>query len=117
MRPTFILLPLSFASAAWGVPVCSTSAESRTYIATTWYASWHSQYLAVENISWSKYTSVAYSFACVHFKFSVEASCYTDYKLICRITTPDSSVISLADSDVALLPKFVQAAHDNVGDP
>lgn len=63
MRPTLVLFPLSLASAAWSVPVCSGSPGS--FVATTWYASWHAQYLAVSDISWSKYTSVSYSFGYV----------------------------------------------------
>ena len=32
-------------------------------VATTWYAGWHGTDFPPENVSWSKYTSVTYSFA------------------------------------------------------
>ena len=35
-------------------------------------------------------------------------------ELFLRVTTPDSSVIGLQDSDTQLLPQFVQTAQKNV---
>ena len=32
-------------------------------VAITWYAGWHTQYLSIADISWSKYTAVHYAFA------------------------------------------------------
>ncbi|TCD65196.1 hypothetical protein EIP91_002982 [Steccherinum ochraceum] len=79
------LLPLS----AWAAPMCklrsgsaaasstpppaatptvsgssSTSGNaSSDFIATTWYASWHSSTLSAQDISWDKYTSATFAFA------------------------------------------------------
>ncbi|TFK49389.1 glycoside hydrolase [Heliocybe sulcata] len=60
-------------------------------VASSWYAGWNAADFPPSNISWSKYSSVAYAFA---------------------LTTPDSSV-SLASSDEQLLPQFVSLAHQN----
>ncbi|KAH9958054.1 chitinase [Russula dissimulans] len=59
-------------------------------VAATWYVSWHSSDFTLQDVSWSKYTWVIYAFA---------------------TTTPDSSVLGLADSDMTLLPQFVETAH------
>ncbi|PCH44849.1 glycoside hydrolase family 18 protein [Wolfiporia cocos MD-104 SS10] len=62
----------------------------------SWYAGWHgtgsTPDFTPENISWSKYTAVSYTFA---------------------TTTPDVGTISLAASDEQLLPQFVELAHQN----
>ncbi|KZT28075.1 glycoside hydrolase family 18 protein, partial [Neolentinus lepideus HHB14362 ss-1] len=60
-------------------------------IASSWYAGWNAADFPLSNISWSKYSAVAYAFA---------------------VTTSDSSV-SLASSDEQLLPQFVDLAHQN----
>ncbi|RPD56909.1 glycoside hydrolase [Lentinus tigrinus ALCF2SS1-7] len=61
-------------------------------VATTWYAGWHGTDFPPEKLSWSKYSSVTYAFA---------------------VTTPDVNTVSLEDSDEALLPRFVDLAHQN----
>ncbi|KAL7283986.1 hypothetical protein ACG7TL_001259 [Trametes sanguinea] len=61
-------------------------------VASTWYAGWHGEDFPPENISWSKYTQVTYAFA---------------------VTTPDVNTVSLEASDEELLPRFVNAAHQN----
>ncbi|KAH9958052.1 glycoside hydrolase [Russula dissimulans] len=75
-----------------GGPGCSNTHRSygQQFIAATWYASWHSSDFTLQDVSWSKYTAVIYAFAS---------------------TTPDSSVLGLADSDMTLLPQFVETAH------
>ncbi|KAI9458902.1 chitinase [Lactarius psammicola] len=102
-RFAFFLL----AQLIWVVPTCSlvnpshrllsnrlsTRSDSPSNaVASTWYAGWHSSDFTLRDLSWNKYTNVIYAFA---------------------TTTPDVNVIGLADSDKALLPQFVQVAHDN----
>ena len=111
MRPVRVLIPISLASAAWGVPVCSGSTSS--YVATSWYTGWHSQYLPIANISWSKYSAMSYAFACVS-SLSVCPILLDDLTSQNSLTTQDASVIGLEDSDLELLPQFVEAAHANV---
>src|SRR6266851_5074628 len=44
----------------------STSQSNPTgqsHVASSWYASWHSNDLPLSDVSWSKYTSVTYAFA------------------------------------------------------
>ncbi|KAI0305234.1 chitinase [Multifurca ochricompacta] len=66
--------------------------DSGSVVAATWYAAWHSSEFTLQDVSWSKYSSVIYAFA---------------------TTTPDANVIGLQDSDKQLLPQFVQTAHAN----
>ncbi|KDQ60128.1 glycoside hydrolase family 18 protein [Jaapia argillacea MUCL 33604] len=61
-------------------------------VATGWFAGWHGASYTPENVTWSKYTALTYAFA---------------------VTTPDSSVLSLADSNEAQVPQFVDLAHQN----
>ncbi|KAF5351917.1 hypothetical protein D9756_007649 [Leucocoprinus leucothites] len=68
----------------------TSNSSSSALIASAWYAGWHSKDFPLEDVSWSKYTHMAYAFA---------------------ITTPKPSVISLEASDQHLLPEFVEAAH------
>ena len=80
-------------------------------VATAWYAGWHGTDFPPSNVSWNKYRSLIYAFACVFLRASLgirsAESCHST-------TTTNVSEISLEDSDQALLPVFVQAAHDNV---
>lgn len=56
--------PSSTASGA--APSATSSAgDPIQLVATTWYASWHAQYLSPEDFPWDKYTAVGYSFAYV----------------------------------------------------
>ncbi|KAI0253573.1 glycoside hydrolase family 18 protein [Lactifluus subvellereus] len=78
-----------------GVPGGPPNTPSGPYgpvVAASWYAAWHSSDFTLQDVSWSKYSSVIYAFA---------------------VTTPDSSVIGLQDSDKQLLPQFVQTAQKN----
>ncbi|KAI3604579.1 glycoside hydrolase family 18 protein [Moniliophthora roreri] len=61
-------------------------------VSMAWYAGWHSSDFTLSDVSWSKYTHLAYAFA---------------------VTTPDVTRLSLEASDEELLPRFVQAAHQN----
>ncbi|TFY74973.1 hypothetical protein EWM64_g9040 [Hericium alpestre] len=76
--------------ASGGIPANTSS--NGDIVASTWFAAWHNDQYGLNNISWSKYTSVIYSFA---------------------TTTPDVNTIGLAQSDMQLLPQFVQTAHQN----
>lgn len=38
-------------------------AAPRDYVASTWYAGWHSDDFPPEKVAWDKYTSVTYAFA------------------------------------------------------
>ncbi|KAH8984623.1 glycoside hydrolase family 18 protein [Lactarius akahatsu] len=59
----------------------------------SWYAGWHSSDFTLQDVSWSKYSSVIYAFA---------------------VPTPVANIIGFQnDSDKALLPQFVQTAHAN----
>ncbi|THH31015.1 hypothetical protein EUX98_g3198 [Antrodiella citrinella] len=91
------ILPLT----ALAVPTCSlgsfitpTASDSATssnqFVASTWYTSWHESTLPLEDLSWDKYTSVAYAFA---------------------TTTEDPKVV--ASIDDGLLTNFVTSAHHN----
>ncbi|KAL6301424.1 glycoside hydrolase [Sparassis latifolia] len=57
-----------------------------------WYTGWHSTYLSPQDVSWSKYSTVTYSFA---------------------TTTPDVNTLALTSEDTTLLPEIVQNAHAN----
>jgi chitinase len=35
----------------------------RSIVATSWYAGWHSDNFTLQDVSWSKYTSLIYAFA------------------------------------------------------
>jgi chitinase len=81
-----------------------------TLVASAWYTGWHAADFSLEDVSWSKYTHMAYTFACVVCPCPPERS----FDLFSRITTPESSFISLESSDQQLLPQFVAAAHKYV---
>jgi len=70
-------------------------------VASSWFAGWHatpdvSPIFGVQNVSWSKYTSVVYSFA---------------------ISSDDDAHFQLAEPDQPLLKQFVKAAKDNGVEP
>ncbi|KAI9444238.1 glycoside hydrolase family 18 protein [Lactarius indigo] len=105
MIPVFYSLLL--AQLIWAAPTCSlvtpslyapsnssnsTSSSTSNVVAASWYAGWHSSDFSLQDVSWSKYSSVIYAFA---------------------VTTPVANIIGLEDSDKALLPQFVQTAHAN----
>ena len=71
MRRFIPLAVLAFIPAAlvWAVPVCSSSEA----VAMTWYTGWHRQYLALEDVSWEKYSAVSYAFAYVTLIFALFA--------------------------------------------
>ncbi|KAH8997040.1 chitinase [Lactarius hatsudake] len=70
-----------------------TSSSPSNFVAASWYAGWHSSDFTLQDVSWSKYSSVIYAFA---------------------VPTPDANIIGFQnDSDKALLPQFVQTAHAN----
>ncbi|KAI9458903.1 chitinase [Lactarius psammicola] len=69
-----------------------TSGGPSNVVAASWYAAWHSSDFTLQDVSWSKYSSVIYAFA---------------------VTTPVANIIGLEDSDKELLPQFVQTAHAN----
>ncbi|KAI0065999.1 glycoside hydrolase family 18 protein [Artomyces pyxidatus] len=66
--------------------------DSPGLVAASWYTGWHADDVPLANVSWSKYTHMTYSFA---------------------VTSPDVTTLTLADSDLALLPEFVSTAHAN----
>ncbi|KAH9057749.1 chitinase [Lactarius vividus] len=70
----------------------TSSSSPSNLVAASWYGGWHSSDFTLQDVSWSKYTSVIYAFA---------------------VPTPVSNNISLEDSDKALLPQFVKTAHAN----
>ncbi|KAI0263099.1 glycoside hydrolase [Gloeopeniophorella convolvens] len=70
----------------------SSGNSSSSIVAATWYAAWHSADFTLQDVSWSKYSTVIYSFG---------------------VTTPDVNTIGLQDSDKQLLPQFVQTAQQN----
>ena len=61
------LIPSSSASAASATPTntgcLAAAANSTGRIAATWYAGWEASKFPLQNVSWSKYTHVIYSFA------------------------------------------------------
>ncbi|KAG9123461.1 hypothetical protein FRC07_014912 [Ceratobasidium sp. 392] len=63
---------------------------SKQPVAATWFASWHAQDFPLSNVSWSKYTTVIYSFA---------------------ETTPDLNVVNITNPEV--FKDFVSTAHAN----
>ncbi|KAI0320490.1 glycoside hydrolase family 18 protein [Amylostereum chailletii] len=73
-------------------PSNGSLAGNGTFVATAWYAAWHSSDYTLSDVSWSKYTSMIYAFA---------------------TTTADVNTIGLASSDEELLPQFVQTAQQN----
>ncbi|KAA1479345.1 glycoside hydrolase [Dentipellis sp. KUC8613] len=81
-------------SVTGGTPASGSGSGSGngSVIASAWYAAWHSADYTLQDVSWSKYSSMIYSFA---------------------TTTPDVNTIGLASSDTQLLPQFVQTAHQN----
>ena len=88
--------------------------SSNRKVASAWYAGWHATStpsFPVSKISWSKYTHMTYSFACV-FAFGAQ----TFIKLTSKFseTTPDVTALTLVGSDPQVLPQFVKAAHQHV---
>ena len=79
-------------------------------LATTWYPGWHGADFPPENVPWTEYNEVKYAFA---FVFAV-LSTSLDPNRLYRVTTPDSSVVSLTPEDQTLLHHFVTVAHQNV---
>ncbi|KAK7060365.1 hypothetical protein VNI00_001130 [Paramarasmius palmivorus] len=62
-------------------------------VAAAWYAGWHAdEGFPLEKVPWDKYTYLTYSFA---------------------ETTEDTRLLSLNGSNPEVLPKFVEAAHEN----
>ncbi|KAI0644731.1 chitinase [Trametes meyenii] len=61
-------------------------------VSSGWYAGYHSSDFPLQKVSWNKYTHLTYSFA---------------------TTSPEPTEVNLDDSDVQLLPQFVQEAHKN----
>jgi hypothetical protein len=51
------------ATSAGASPSCPTSISPGPIVATAWYAGWHSSNFTLQNVSWSKYTSLIYAFA------------------------------------------------------
>ncbi|KAI0305232.1 chitinase [Multifurca ochricompacta] len=72
--------------------VSGRSSVSSPPVAVTWYGAWHSDEFTLQDVNWSKYTSVMYAFA---------------------TTTPDVNTIGLSSSDESLLPQFVATAKHN----
>src|ERR1700691_3873815 len=89
------------------------SAKSCQAVATSWYAGWHSADFPPASVSWDKYSSVRYAFACVEniSRFHLHPA---DHRFEYRSTTPSASVIYLEDSDKKLFPQFIKTAHHNV---
>ncbi|KAI0340359.1 glycoside hydrolase [Trametopsis cervina] len=69
----------------------SSNSSSDEIIAATWYAGYNSQYLAPEDISWTKYSHVTYAFG----------------------EPQPNGDISFEASNEELIPNFVQLAHSN----
>ncbi|KAJ8518111.1 hypothetical protein ONZ45_g4793 [Pleurotus djamor] len=76
----------------WGDHSKHGTLASSSSVAAAWYAGWHAEDFPISSVSWSKYTILTYAFA---------------------TTTPQADRLSLEDSDKQLLPKFVEAAHQN----
>ncbi|KAH9477623.1 Chitinase A1 [Psilocybe cubensis] len=70
-------------------------ADGMDVVATGWYPGWLGSQLPPNEISWTKYSALTFAFA---------------------TTTPDPSVIALDDESAALLPTFVNEAHNNCVD-
>jgi len=70
----------------------SKRGQNASFVKASWYAAWHSDDFPLSNVSWSKYTSIIYSFATI---------------------TSDVNTLGLAESDQQLLPQFVQTAKQN----
>jgi chitinase len=90
----------------------SSNSGSEDVVAASWYPGWHGTQFPPSNITWSGYNDVKYAFALRHCPFLINET--TNLTFLCRVTTPDSSMVSLAPSDQQLLPQFVSAAHENV---
>ncbi|KAF8598082.1 glycoside hydrolase [Ceratobasidium sp. AG-I] len=73
-----------------GGAAVTTPAAAKAPVSAAWYASWHAADVPLANVSWSKYTSVKYSFA---------------------LTTPDVSFVNITDPEV--FKDFVSTAHAN----
>jgi len=93
-----LLAGVSLASARPSARSCSASSPPNStnstngLVAASWYAGWHSEDVPLANVSWDKYTHMTYSFA---------------------TTSPDVNVLTLADSDLAILPDFVSTAQSH----
>jgi len=89
--PTF-LLALTAAALAAQDSSSTARAPSEGLVAAAWYAAWHSTDFPLAQVSWSKFTHMAYAFA---------------------VPSPDPAVITLGSPDEVLLPQFVTAAREN----
>ncbi|GJE93368.1 glycoside hydrolase family 18 protein [Phanerochaete sordida] len=86
--------PSPTAAGGSSVPPSTGSGSGKStddIVATAWYTGWNAAQLPVDQVSWDKYTSMTYAFA---------------------LPQADGTIL-LQDSDVALLPQFVQAAHSS----
>ncbi|PPQ82606.1 hypothetical protein CVT25_007120 [Psilocybe cyanescens] len=70
----------------------SSVGDGMDVVATGWYPGWLGSELSPSQISWTKYSALTFAFA---------------------TTTPDPSMIALDDESAALLPTFVNEAHNN----
>ncbi|KAI0743675.1 chitinase [Daedaleopsis nitida] len=70
----------------------NNTASDSSLVSAAWYAGWHSDDFPLDQVSWSKYSHLTYSFA---------------------VTTPDVTQLSLEGSNPDLLPTFVDTAHKN----
>ncbi|CCM01183.1 uncharacterized protein FIBRA_03231 [Fibroporia radiculosa] len=72
-----------------------SNSPSNDLVAMSWFTGWNAASnppFTPDNITWSKYSTVAYAFA---------------------TTTPDVNTVALEASDEVLLPQFVDLAHQN----
>ncbi|KAF9527337.1 chitinase [Crepidotus variabilis] len=72
--------------------VASRATTDTTTVKAAWYTAWHTSFLPLDKVSWSKYTHLIYAFA---------------------VTTPDVTTLGLQDTDTKLLPQFVVAAKEH----
>ncbi|KAI0929854.1 hypothetical protein AcV5_006707 [Taiwanofungus camphoratus] len=91
----FLAIPAAHATSHYArdAPSNSTAGNATVdMVSAAWYAGWHAQDFALNNVSWDKYTHLTYSFA---------------------TTVPSVNNVSLSGSDAELLPQFVSMAHQN----
>ncbi|TFY71622.1 hypothetical protein EVG20_g1373 [Dentipellis fragilis] len=94
----WVFLVLAAVLTVYGSATCEALSHNpkhtrvKDLVAASWYTGWHAGDVPLDKVSWSKYTHVTYSFA---------------------ETAPNVNNLSLADSDIELLPQFVSTAHKN----
>ena len=113
LNTTFkIMLTLWLSLSCLSSMILALTAQGNSTIVASWYTSWHAQNFPLNQVSWSKYSHVIYSFGCVLPLLVIQILQFR-WKLY-RVTTPNISTLGFTSLDLTLLPQFVNYARNHV---